>query len=270
MFFGNKRRMLGLVLAGCLLFTTEFEVFAANPQSEAQAIVTVNYENMESPLTAIWKEIPTLVSVATNTQDWYRKALANTDTEMDVYAEANGAVIAKMYKNTIVNIEEEGEEWSKISSGSIVGYVRNDMLLYGSAAVDRAAITCAQGTQDAKSLEQIHAEQKQANEIRLLAALIFCEAGNQCYDGKVAVGSVVMNRINSSRYPNTLEKVIYQRGQFTPAMTGKLARVLSSGNIPSSCFDAARDAMNGAKPVGNALYFNTGYGRLKLGDHYFS
>ena len=79
-----------------------------------------------------------------------------------------------------------------------------------------------------------------------------------------------MNRINSSRYPNTLEKVIYQRGQFTPAMTGKLARVLSSGRIPSSCFDAARDALNGAKPVGNALFFNTGYGNYKLGDHYFS
>lgn len=270
MFFGNKRRIVGLLLAGCLLFTAEFEVFAANPQSEAQPIVTVNYENMESPLADIWGQIPTLVSIATDTQEWYGKALANTDSTLDIYAEANGAVIGKMYKNTIVSIVEEGEDWSKVSSGSVVGYVKNDTLLFGSAAVERAAITCAQGTKDAQTLEAIKAEQAKSDQVKLLAALIYCEAGNQCYEGKVAVGSVVLNRVNSSRYPNSMEKVIYQRGQFTPAMTGKLARVISSGRIPSSCYDAAQDALNGAKPVGNALYFNTGYGNIKLGDHYFT
>ena len=270
MFFGNKRRIVGLLLAGCLLFTAEFEVFAANPQSEAQPIVTVNYENMESPLTDIWGQIPALVSIATDTQEWYGKALANTDSSLDIYAQANGAVIGKMYKNTIVSIVEEGEEWSKISSGSVVGYVKNEVLLFGSAAVERAATTCAEGTKDAQTLEAIKAEQAKSDQVKLLAALIYCEAGNQCYEGKVAVGSVVLNRVNSSRFPNTMEKVIYQSGQFTPAMTGKLARVLSSGRIPSSCFEAAQDALNGAKPVGNALFFNTGHGSFKLGDHYFT
>ena len=104
----------------------------------------------------------------------------------------------------------------------------------------------------------------------MLAAIIYCEAGNQSYQGKVAVGSVVLNRVASSRFPNSVKAVIYQSGQFTPVMTGKYASVLASGNIPSSCYEAARDALNGAKPVGNALFFNTHSGNYKLGDHYFS
>lgn len=270
MFFGDKRRIVGLVLACCLLFTTEFEVFAANPQSEAQPIVTVTYENMESPLTDIWGQIPTLVSIATDTQEWYGKALANTDTTLDIYDSADGTVIGKMYKNTIVTVLEEGEGWTKISSGSVEGFVKTEVLLFGSAAVERAAVTCVKGTKDAQTLAQIKEEQAKSSQIKLLAAIIFCEAGNQCYEGKVAVGSVVLNRVSSSRYPNSIEKVIYQRGQFTPAMTGRLASVLSSGRIPSSCYEAAQDALNGAKPVGNALYFNTGHGNIKLGDHYFT
>ena len=271
MFFGKKRGIVGLVLAGCILFTSEFQVFAAAPQSETQAIETVNYEINIAPLAAAWEQIPTMASVAVNTQEWSGKALANTDTTIDVYAEANGAVIGKMYKNTVVTVEEENAEWCKITSGSVVGYARTESLLFGSAAVERAEAVCAEGTKDAQTMEEINAQQKEAD-VRLLAALIFCEAGNQPYDGKVAVGAVVMNRIASGRFPNTLEGVIYQRGQFGPAMTGKLGRILSSNRIPASCYEAARDAMNGASPIGSALFFNTGRpgsAGYKLGDHYF-
>lgn len=270
MYFGKKRGIVSLVLAGCLLFTTEFEVFAADPQSEAQAMETISYDIEVEALATVWEQIPTMASTAVNTQEWYGKALANTDTELDVYAEANGAVIGKMYKNTVVAVVEEGAEWSKISSGSVVGYVKNESLLFGSAAVERANVACAQGTKDAKTLQEIEAEQKKASGVKLLAALIFCEAGNQPYEGKVAVGAVVLNRMESRRFPNSLEGVIYQRGQFTPAMTGKLARVLRNGNIPSSCYEAAQDAMNGVDPVNGALFFNTRSGNFKLGDHYFS
>lgn len=271
MFFGKKRVYVGLLLAGCILFTSEFQAFAAAPQSETQAIETINYEINVAPLAAALEQIPAMASVAVETQEWYGKALANTDTTVDIYAEANGTVIGKMYKNTVVTVEEEGAEWCKITSGAVVGYVKAESLLFGSAAVERAKTVCAEGTKDAQTMEEIHAQQKEAD-VRLLAALIYCEAGNQPYDGKVAVGAVVMNRIASSRFPNTLEGVIYQRGQFTPAMNGKLGRILSSNRIPASCFEAARDAMSGANPIGNALFFNTGrVGSVgyKLGDHYF-
>ena len=271
MFFGKKRGIVGLMLAGCILFTSEFQVFAAAPHSETQAIETINYEINVAPLAAALEQIPAMASVAVDTQEWYGKALANTDTTVDIYAEANGAVIGKMYKNTVVTVEEESTEWCKVTSGAVTGYGRSESLLFGSAAVERAKTVCVDGTKDAQTVEEIQAQQKEAD-VRLLAALIYCEAGNQPYDGKVAVGAVVMNRIASSRFPNTLEGVIYQRGQFGPAMTGKLGRVLASGKAPASCYQAAQDALNGVSPVGNALFFNTGRpgsAGYKLGDHYF-
>lgn len=263
MFLEKKKGILSLALAGCLVFTSEFSVLAANPQSEAQSI-TINHETQMSPLAETWEQLPAMASMAVDTQEWQGKALANTDSQMNIYTEAvdGSKAVGRMYKNTIVTVEEKGEQWCKISSGKVTGYVKTESLLFGTAAVERAEVTCANGTRDAQSIELINNE-------KLLAALIFCEAGNQPYQGKVAVGAVVMNRVASGRFPNSIQGVIYQRGQFTPAMTGKLARVLASGNIPGSCYDAARDALNGANPVGNALFFNTSSGSFKLGDHYF-
>lgn len=103
----------------------------------------------------------------------------------------------------------------------------------------------------------------------LLAALIYCEAGNQSYEGMVAVGAVVMNRVYSSSFPNSVSEVIYQSGQFTPAYSGALDSALANG-VPSTCYDAAVAALNGENPVGGALYFNTGSGKgTKIGDHQF-
>ena len=108
-----------------------------------------------------------------------------------------------------------------------------------------------------------------ASEQELLAALIFCEAGNQPYEGQVAVGAVVMNRVRSSAYPNTITEVIYQSGQFGPAMTGWLDSVLASGSYTDSDMQAAADAIAGSNPVGDCLYFGNGNWGLQIGDHYF-
>lgn len=104
---------------------------------------------------------------------------------------------------------------------------------------------------------------------KLMAAIIQCEAGGESYKGQVAVGAVVMNRVRSNKFPNSIKGVIYQSGQFTPASSGKLSRVLNSGKISSSCYRAADAAMAGENPVGNALYFGTGRRGQKLGNHYF-
>lgn len=107
------------------------------------------------------------------------------------------------------------------------------------------------------------------DDTNLLAALIYCEAGNQSYEGMVAVGAVVMNRVASASFPNTISDVIYQGGQFTPASSGALSSALANG-VPSTCYDAAVAALNGENPVGGALYFNTGSGKgMQIGDHQF-
>ena len=98
----------------------------------------------------------------------------------------------------------------------------------------------------------------------LLAALIQCEAGSESYEGKLAVGAVVMNRVRSGAYPNSIHGVIYASGQFTPAMTGKLNRVYESGQISASCIQAAQEALAGVSNVGDLTHFRRNNGREGL------
>ena len=129
----------------------------------------------------------------------------------------------------------------------------------------------------AEQESSVHAEAASASagngnisaEQELLAALIFCEAGNQPYEGQVAVGAVVMNRVRSGAYPDSIAEVIYQSGQFTPAMTGWLDTVLAEGSYTDSAMQAAADALSGSSPVGDLLYFDCGGYGYQIGDHYF-
>ena len=109
----------------------------------------------------------------------------------------------------------------------------------------------------------------QCGSVCIFAALIYCEAGNQPYEGQVAVGAVVMNRVRSGSYPNTISEVIYQSGQFGPAMTGWLDSVLSSGGYTETAMQAAADALAGSNPIGDCLSFGNGNWGIQIGDHFF-
>lgn len=106
----------------------------------------------------------------------------------------------------------------------------------------------------------------------LLANLIYCEAGSEPYEGKVAVGAVVINRVLSSVYPDTVVGVIYQNRQFSPVASGRLALALAEGRATASCFQAADEAMKGYSNVGNCVYFRTpipGLSGTNIGGHVF-
>ena len=106
----------------------------------------------------------------------------------------------------------------------------------------------------------------------LLANLIYCEAGNQPYEGQVAVGAVVMNRVMSSVFPDTVVGVIYQKKQFSPVGSGRLALALAEDHATAACYRAADDAMAGATTVGNCLFFRTpieGLTGIQIGGHIF-
>ncbi|MBP5471577.1 MAG: cell wall hydrolase [Lachnospiraceae bacterium] len=110
------------------------------------------------------------------------------------------------------------------------------------------------------------------NDRYLLANLMYCEAGGEPYDGQVAVGAVVINRLLSARYPDTLTGVIYQRGQFSPAGSGRLAIALAQNKATSSCYQAADEAMSGVTNVGTCVYFRTpieGLTGIQIGHHIF-
>lgn len=110
------------------------------------------------------------------------------------------------------------------------------------------------------------------NDRYLLANLIYCEAGGEPYEGQVAVGAVVVNRMLSSKFPDTLVGVIYQKRQFAPVASGRLELALSINKATPSCYQAADEAMAGKTNVGNCLFFRTpipGLVGINIGGHVF-
>ena len=106
----------------------------------------------------------------------------------------------------------------------------------------------------------------------LLANLIYCEAGGEPYAGQLAVGAVVINRVLSSVYPDTVTGVIYQRSQFSPVGSGRLAIALAENKATANCYKAADEAMEGVSNVGNCVYFRTpipGLTGISIGGHIF-
>ena len=110
-----------------------------------------------------------------------------------------------------------------------------------------------------------------AEELKLLANIIYCEAGSESYVGKVAVGNVIMNRVKSASQPNTITEVVYAKGQFSPVRNGSLQRALSSDKADASCYQAAIEALAGSQPVGEKLFFRRNNGRSGqvIGHHVF-
>lgn len=277
--------------------------------------------------------------------------MANVDKSVNVRAEADSESekVGVLYKECGGEVLERGDGWTKIQSGELIGWVRNDFLLFGEEAWEYAeevgetiatveaealrvrkepseeagvyglleiesqytvvekldgwvAIKYGKHTgyistdyvsleffiDEGETMEQIKERERllalereklttnlgavsaTEDDVILLAALIHCEAGNQSYEGKVAVGAVVCNRVRSGRFPGTISEVIYSPGQFTPVGSGKVAARIAAG-VDDECIQAARDAIAGETTVGDALYFRRAGNKegYVLGAHVF-
>ncbi len=105
-------------------------------------------------------------------------------------------------------------------------------------------------TLKALGLSQSTTQNSDSGDVALLARLISAEARGEPYSGQVAVGAVVLNRVDSPIFPNTISGVIYQSGAFTCVTDGQFNEPVSD-----SAYRAARDAMNGVDPCGGAIYY---------------
>ena len=134
--------------------------------------------------------------------------------------------------------------------------------------------------EDAARMEEIKKQEEeganganvvaQAGDLELLAALIQCESEGEPYEGKLAVGSVVLNRVASSYFPNSIVGVIYQSGQFSPVASGRFATVLAQG-ANGECTQAAQEVLGG-RITTNALYVRRNTGTIQgtvIGNHVF-
>lgn len=186
-------------------------------------------------------------------------------------------VLGLLPKGEIVDVisKSEDEQWVCIDYEGKDGYVSAEFLELN------FIIDCGETNEEVKERERREKEDSMnvnygavtvdADTTMLLAALIHCEAGGESYEGQVAVGAVVMNRVRSKAYPDTIHGVIYASGQFTPAMSGKVNRVLESGKIYESCVKAAEEALAGTSNVGDLTHFRRVNGRegLVIGNHVF-
>ena len=138
-------------------------------------------------------------------------------------------------------------------------------------AAEEAARIEAEAQQAALAAQAAQTAAISAEELKLLANIIYCEAGSESYVGKVAVGNVIMNRVESASQPNTITEVVYAKGQFSPVRNGSLQRALSSDKADAACYQAAIEALAGAQPVGGKLFFRRNNGRSGqvIGHHVF-
>lgn len=96
------------------------------------------------------------------------------------------------------------------------------------------------------------AKTSNSSDIQLMARAINGEARGEPYEGQVAVGAVILNRVKDSRFPNTISGVIYQSGAFTAVADGQINAAISED---STVYKAAQDAMNGWDPTSGCVYY---------------
>lgn len=181
-------------------------------------------------------------------------------------------VVTVIYEKESYPVIDLLDDWVKvdITDDKVMGYVKKeyvDILIDFNKAISKAE------EEELKKIQEEERIKKETeikyreevnyteDELKLLACLVHSEAGNQSYEGKLAVANVVLNRVKSSKYPNTIEKVIYQSGQFTVATNGSLAKQLELYDNYSSksqllSIKAAKAALSGENNIGDRLYFN--------------
>ena len=200
-------------------------------------------------------------------------------------ASAESSIITVLAQGDTAQVDTDAEPirgWVTVIVDSSTGYVSED---YVEVSMDMGKAITIQEEQEIIAAKKAQEEAERAKAVTvqnaavaascddttLLAAQIQCEAGNEGYDGQVAVGAVVVNRLRSGGYPGSIYGVIYQGGQFTPAGSGSVAAVAASGP-KASCMQAAAAALSGVDNTGGALSFrpvSSGRGGVVIGNHVF-
>ena len=203
------------------------ETFEATQASleETEAEIESKYEELSAyndSLNSKKSELGTLVSSTTST-------LNDTNSQIDAT------------EDELAELEEQLEEAEAYEASIQQQYLAAQVALAETMASTTGSYSGDYSTTDEETL--------------MLAAIIQAEAANQGDDGRLAVGNVVMNRVASSKFPNTIAGVIYQSNQFAPVASGRFAIILAQGPN-SACIKAAQQAIAGVQRT-NALFFTT-------------
>ena len=174
--------------------------------------------------------IPCISQLTTKQQPKFAEIEPTTEKELITVEKQDTPSMEQLTKETLGAIETTTEASTEITAGTTA--------------------TTATGTPTTEAtMEQVS---PQYSDLKYLAAIVYCESGNQCIAGQQAVAIVVMNRVRSGSFPVDIYSVLYQSGKFTPASSGSLNKGLSmydNGTLPQSCIDAANYALAGNTSV---------------------
>ena len=352
-------------IAGVAVVLNEYENEVADVLRENVSVekeeVDVVAASIEEDAEEVTTEVVAEETLTPEEEEWQDKLMADVDDYLCVRAKADkdSEVVGKMYKGDRAVIKKEGKTWTKIESGNVKGYVKNEYCVFGTdaleyakkncdtvakvetdglrvrseadvnasvvkavgkgdklvvdtkadevegwvavklnsktyyvsaeyvtvkldtgkaitiaeeqAAMKKAAASSSNGQTTTTSTAPGNSLAASADEETLLAALIQCEAGGCGVECMTAVAAVVINRVHSGSYPNTIYGVIYQRGQFGPASSGRLEQRLANG-VSSSARQAAQAALAGSDPTGGAKSFklaSSGHAGVVIGPIVF-
>lgn len=297
--------------------TEDISALAEGMQAENVADSTIQNVKTASVMAA---EISPVVVVSEDIQESEERLLGEmVDSEVSEYqdmivcyadpylpvrteASRDSKTVGKLYPGSYADILERGDEWSKIKSGNLVGYIQNIYVCFDDEAEDladqlRGTLSTGMTLEEEKAEQERLAKQRadaakasstattvnaSSYEVCLLAAIIDWEAGSEPYDGKLAVGYVVANRVNSG-YGGNIQAVLSARGQFGGVTDGngnwsdkfqaRINKYLNGAN--NDCMKAAQDVLAGVNNPLNATYlnFNTVVGSCsqwqQIGNHIF-
>lgn len=307
---GSKSRKNILYIMLAAVFFAQI-AFALTGKVDATIKVTDNEE--QEVMEEIMEEEASYAVIARNTlksseemveeivveetqSEYYNMVVAYVEPYLTVYAEqdTNSEVVGKMYPKSEGIIVERGEEWTRISSGNVEGYILNKYVCFDEeaeamaillgneltnaitieeeeeqkrkeeearqAALAKAAAIAA-NTTDGTAVTQGESMELSDEDLYLLACIVDWEAGWESYEGKLAVANVVLNRVRSTAYGNTVSAVIYARGQFggvldsSGNLSTKWSTRLANGPRTEDCMRAAVEAASGINNIGGYLFF---------------
>ena len=278
---------------------------------EARETEKTQYANMKERIQFMYEKKNTMyLEILFNASGF--SEFINNATYLEMLSEYDQNLLEEYEQNRILIEEKEAQlieekaqldtlrEETATEQAKVTGYVNStssSIKQYAGQIADAEAIAAAYEADIKKREEDIaYLKKKLAEEIALsklaaqskwrdisevqfaegdrylLANLIYCEAGGEPYAGQLAVGAVVVNRVLSSVYPDTVTGVIYQNKQFSPVGSGRLALALAENRATAACYKAADEAMAGQTNVGNCVYFRTpieGLTGIQIGGHIF-
>ena len=220
----------------------------------------VEYQNLQEQIAAQKEELESDMTELVAMQDDMKKKQANVSSLINT-TKANLAQTQEDLADAQSNVADLEDKINQM-----VEYEKQLEIQKAKEDAARLAAIKEQEKEDTSTVVYVPTDSDQY----LLGAIIQCEAGGESYDGKLAVGSVVINRVKSSYFPNSVSGVIYQSGQFSPVASGRLAYRLEAG-VDGSCLQAAQDVLNGNITVG-CLYFRQNNGIIQgtvIGNHVF-